>query len=226
MSVLNRIARLAIAAPRRVLAIAALVMVAAAIFGIPVAKTLSAGGFHDPTSESAEAAALLAEKFDQGDMQLLITVTSADGANSTAATAAGTEIVERLEQSPHVAQVASAWTAPPSAAAELISRDKNSGLIVAGITGGENDGPKYAEALSDELSRDRPGVTIRSGGAAMVYAQIDAQTERDLLRMEAIAIPLSFLVLVWVFGGLVAAARRTSLTRCTPSRVRVGNPLR
>ena len=40
----------------------------------------------------------------------------------------------------------------------------------------------------------------------MVYAQINAQTERDLLLMESIAIPLSFLVLVWVFGGLVAAA--------------------
>ena len=40
----------------------------------------------------------------------------------------------------------------------------------------------------------------------MVYAQINAQTESDLLLMESIAIPLSFLVLVWVFGGLVAAA--------------------
>jgi putative drug exporter of the RND superfamily len=204
--VLNRIARLAIAAPRRVLVIAALVMVAAAIFGIPVAKTLSAGGFQDPTSESAKAAALLTDKFDQGDMQLLITVTSADGVNSPAARAAGTEIVEGLKQSPHVAQVASAWTAPPSAAAELISEDETSGLIVAGLTGGENDAQKYAKALSDELGHDRPGVTVRSGGAAMVYAQINAQTERDLLRMEAIAIPLSFLVLVWVFGGLVAAA--------------------
>ena len=29
---------------------------------------------------------------------------------------------------------------------------------------------------------------------------------RDLIRMEAIAIPLTFLVLVWVFGGLIAAA--------------------
>ena len=40
----------------------------------------------------------------------------------------------------------------------------------------------------------------------MIYAQVNAQTEKDLLLMESIAIPLSFLVLVWVFGGLVAAA--------------------
>ncbi|WNG80767.1 MMPL family transporter [Mycobacterium sp. ITM-2016-00316] len=203
---LNRIAQLAMAAPRRVLAVTVLVMVAAAIFGIPVAKTLSAGGFQDPTSQSSQATALLTEKFDQGDMQLLITVTSAEGVDSPAATAVGTEIVTALERSPHVAQVSSAWTAPPAAAVELISKDKNSGLVVAGITGGENDAQKYAKALSDELAHDRPGVTVRSGGTAMVYAQINAQTERDLLRMEAIAIPLSFLVLVWVFGGLVAAA--------------------
>ena len=50
---LQRIALLAIAAPRRIIAVALLVMVACGIFGIPVAKYLSAGGLQDPTSESA-----------------------------------------------------------------------------------------------------------------------------------------------------------------------------
>jgi RND superfamily putative drug exporter len=40
----------------------------------------------------------------------------------------------------------------------------------------------------------------------MVNVQITDQSQRDLLLMESLAIPLSFLVLVWVFGGLVAAA--------------------
>ncbi len=40
----------------------------------------------------------------------------------------------------------------------------------------------------------------------MVNAQINSQLQRDLLLMESIAVPLSFLVLVWVFGGLLAAA--------------------
>jgi RND superfamily putative drug exporter len=39
----------------------------------------------------------------------------------------------------------------------------------------------------------------------MIYKQINQQTTRDLTRMEAIAVPLSFLVLVWVFGGVAAA---------------------
>ena len=38
------------------------------------------------------------------------------------------------------------------------------------------------------------------------YVQIIEQTKIDLLVMEAIAFPLSFVVLVWVFGGLLAAA--------------------
>lgn len=203
---LHRIARLAIAAPRRILAVAALVMVAAALFGIPVAKSLSAGGFQDPSSESAQATQLLTDKFDQGDMQFLVTVTSSDGTRSPNATAVADDIVDHLEQSAHVAEVTSAWTAPPQAAAELTSKDGTSGLIVAGITGGENDAQKYAKALSDEVVHDRDGVMVRSGGTAMVYAQINEQTQEDLLLMESIAIPSSFLVLVWVFGGLVAAA--------------------
>ena len=90
--------------------------------------------------------------------------------------------------------------------AALISKDGTSGLIVAGITGGENNAQKYAQTLSDDVVHDHQGVTVRAGGMAMVYAQINHQNERDLLLMESIAIPLSLLVLVWVFGGLLAAA--------------------
>jgi hypothetical protein len=64
---LHRIAQLAIGAPRRMLAVAALVAVAAGIFGVPVAKSLCACGFEDPSSESAKAKGLLTDKFDNGD---------------------------------------------------------------------------------------------------------------------------------------------------------------
>ena len=76
---LQRIALLAIAAPRRILVVALLVMVACGIFGVPVAGTLSAGGFQDPTSESALATRLLVDEFDQGDMELIISVTDEAG---------------------------------------------------------------------------------------------------------------------------------------------------
>jgi RND superfamily putative drug exporter len=195
--VLHRIAHLALAAPRRVLVVAALAMVAAGIFGIPVAKSLSAGGFQDPTSESARATQLLSDKFARGDMQLVISVTDDNaGAQSPAARAAGADIAAQLKASPFVTEVSSAWTVPAPAAATLISKDGKTGLILAGITGGESGAQKHAKELTDQLVHDRDGVTVRAGGEAMIYVQINGQSEKDLLMMESIAIPLSFLVLV------------------------------
>ena len=76
---LQGIARLAIAAPRRIIAVAALVLVGAAIFGMPVAKSLSAGGFQDPSSESSRAVQLMTDKFGQSDQQMLIVATAPGG---------------------------------------------------------------------------------------------------------------------------------------------------
>ena len=144
---LHGIARLAIAAPRRIIAVALLVMVGAGIFGIPVTKSLSAGGFQDPTSESWQAARLLSEKFDQGDMPMVIARHLRRRRRKVhAARAVGADLVRQLQASPHVADVNSAWTAPPPAAPALISKDGKTGLIVAGITGGENGAQKHAKA--------------------------------------------------------------------------------
>jgi putative drug exporter of the RND superfamily len=206
--VLQGIARLAIGAPRRIIALAALVLVAAAIFGTPVAKSLSAGGFQDPSSESSRAVQLMTDKFGQSDQQMLIVVTAPGGASSDQARQVGTDIVDRLKRSQWVFNVTS-WTVPsssPQAAADLVSTDGKSGLIVANLRGGENNAQKYAETLADHIVHDRDGVMVRTGGQAMVYAQINRQNQRDLLLMESLAIPLSFLVLVWAFGGLLAAA--------------------
>ena len=130
---LQRIARLAIAAPKRIIVIALLVMVAAGIFGIPVAKSLSAGGFQDPTSESAQATQLLARQVRPGrhaaaDHRHVDTA----ACKSPDARAVGTDIVGQLQASPYVANVTSAWTAPPSRPPALISKDGKTGLIVAG----------------------------------------------------------------------------------------------
>jgi uncharacterized membrane protein YdfJ with MMPL/SSD domain len=209
---LQRIARLAIAAPRRILAAAILVMVAAAVFGIPVAKSLSAGGFQDPAAESARAIALLTDKFGQSDQQLVLTVTAPDGAQSAQARLVATDIVAQIQGSPGVFNVVSAWTGPAAGApgshlaADLVSKKGDAGLIVANLKGGENNAQKYAKSIANKVVHDRDGVTVRAGGVATVYDQINRQNERDLLLMESLAIPLSFLVLVWVFGGVLTAA--------------------
>lgn len=206
---LQGIARAAIAAPRRIVAAGVLVFIAAAIFGVPVAKSLSAGGFQDPNSESARAIDVLTAKFGQSGQQLLILVTAPAGVGSDQARAVATDLVSALQGSPLVYNATSPWTglapgATPSG--DLVSRDGKSGVIVVNLKGGENNAQKNAQTVADQVVHDRDGVTVRAGGPAMQYAQINTQNQEDLLVMEVIAIPLSFLVLVWVFGGLLAAA--------------------
>ena len=206
---LQAIARRAIAAPRRIITAAFLLMLAAALFGVPVISTLSGGGFQDPGSESSRATGLLRDKFNQTDEEMLIAITAPGGARSDQARRVADDIVDHLKRSPWVLNVASPWTGshgPPEAAAGLVSKDGKSGLIVAGLKGGEDDAQKYASMLYRDLVHDRDGVTVRAGGMAVAYAQINQQNGRDLLLMESIAVPLSFAVLIWVLGGVVAAA--------------------
>jgi putative drug exporter of the RND superfamily len=199
------LARLAIAAPRRVIAAALLVMLGAAAVGLPVTQSLSSGGFRDPTSESWHASEVLAEDFGHGDMQLLIAVTDEDGAHSAAARSAAAQVVSQLEQLPYVATVQSAWTAPASAAPAMFSVDGTTGLIVAALTGGETGAQRHAAEIAAALPTF-PDVTLTAGGEAMTYVQTIEQTGKDLLVMEIVAVPLSFVVLIWVFGGVLAAS--------------------
>ena len=203
---LARIARLAVTAPRQVLLVAGLLAVLLGVFGVPVADKLSPSGFQDPTAESSRAAQLLTDKFGKGDVSLVIVVTAPDRYDSPAARAVAADVVDRLIGSGHVATVTSAWTAPPPAAGALLSADKRSGLIVTGIVGPENMLQTYTKELADAIVGDRDGIRVRAGGTAMVNLQVTEQSKRDLLVLEAIVVPLSFLVLVWVFGGLFAAA--------------------
>jgi len=203
---LYRIARLAISVPRRVIIVAALLMVAIGAFGIPVAQHLSPSGFQDPSAESSRAADLLTEKFGQGDVPLVIVITAPDRFDSPQARSVAEATIDELTRSGHVATITSAWTAPPAAASALVSVDKKSGLIITGVVGPEGKQQTYTRELTDAIDGDRGGIIVRAGGAAMVNLQITEQSKRDLLLLEAIVVPLSFLVLIWVFGGLFAAA--------------------
>ncbi len=209
-TLLHRVALLALAAPRRVVAVAALVMAGAAMFGMSVVSSLTSGGFQDPTSESSRANDILTDTFGRGDVQLLFTVTHPEGTDNADARAVAQQIVDRIADDPNVVSVASLWTSPPQAADSLRSVDGRTGLIVAELTGGEDAAPRHGQRLAEDISAavlpQHGDVTVLAGGSAMVFAQIISQTKRDVVLMEAIALPLSFAVLVWVFRGVFAAA--------------------
>ncbi|GAB3029797.1 membrane protein [Mycobacterium bourgelatii] len=187
------------------MALVIMFMIGTAIFGVPAAGSLSGGGFLDPQSESARGAEILAQKFRQGGMEMVLLITAPDGVTEGAAKTVGVDIAQQLKESPWVSQVVSPWDSP-QAGPGMISTDGTSAMILAALEGDETSAPIHAQALAEGLTRDRDGISVQAGGSAIVYSQVNKQTENDLLRMEVIAIPLSFIALAWVFGGLLAAA--------------------
>ncbi len=202
---LARLADLGIAAPRRVLVVAGLLFVLAGAFGSSAADHLSSGGFRDPGASSTKAEEILQEDFRAGDANLIIEVTSSSGVDADAARTRGMAVVKAVEDSPYASQVQSYWTAPKGQAAALRSTDGRSALVVARIAGDDAEAPERAAAVTEPLTGERDGVTVLGGGIGNAYQQVNDQTKNDLAMAEGIAIPITVVVLIWVFGSLIAA---------------------
>ncbi|GAA1953828.1 MMPL family transporter [Amycolatopsis minnesotensis] len=203
---LTRLADLGIRVPKRILGFAAFVLIAGAVFGVPVADHLSAGGFADPGASSTAANDLLAGRFHAGDPNLVLQVSAPGGADDAAARAEGERLVGALRGEPDARQAESYWTAPAPVAPGLRADDARSGLVVATVTGDDDQAPKRAAAIVDRLLADPvPGATVTAGGQAIAYHQVSDRVTADLTTAELVAVPLTGLVLIWVFGSVVAA---------------------
>lgn len=203
---LTGLADIARRSPRRIVAAAVLFLVLAGVFAAPATWKLAAGGFfNEPGAESTRAEQVLEGIFSAGGEPIVLTVSSDAGADSPAAAARGRAILTELQASPYVRQPISYWTTPTQLSGSLLSQDHRTALVAAQIIGDDVDAPVRARELIEPLLGTRDGVTVTAGGQAMVFSQMQKQTHSDLLLLEAIAIPLTFLALVWIFGSAVAS---------------------
>ncbi|MDP9117842.1 MAG: MMPL family transporter [Actinomycetota bacterium] len=202
---LTRLAELGIRRPRRVLAVGLLLLLAGAAYGSGAASRLASGGFYDQHAPSWHARDFLAATFNAGDPNLILEVSGPAGADSPAARAQGLRIVSDLQRQQYATQVTSYWTAPAAQAGGLKSRDGFSALVVARVTGDDNSAPARARAIYQPLVGTFDGVTVKPGGIVATIHTVNDLTKTDLTKSELIAIPLTVIALVWVFGSFIAA---------------------
>lgn len=195
----------AVRAPKLMLIIVGVAFLLCGALGSLAPSKLSNGGFVDNNAQSATAARILEDEYGMSGMQLVLTVESDSGAEDSASTERGKRIAESLRGDQRVERVVSPWT-DPQLRSVLISRDGKIGLIVADVRGSENTAPTAAAELADEFTGDASGITVRAGGQAMLWSETAKQTQRDLGIAEGIALPLTFLLLVWFLRSAVAAA--------------------
>ncbi|MFE6775062.1 MMPL family transporter [Streptomyces sp. NPDC057702] len=223
------IARLALRHARRVLTVAAVAVAALGVVGAGAFGALRGGGFEDPGADSTRAQRLVDERFG-GDTNLVFLVqpthqppthqppthqppthqpppAQAPRDRGDVAEVAGAARARALADGlRHEAGVTQVRSAQDAGGAALTSQDGRRTLVVAHVRGSEDERGDRARELVDTYARDGGGVTVTAGGDAAAGNDITGQVGRDLARAEAIAIPLTLLLLVLAFGSLVAAA--------------------
>ena len=203
---LERLARLAVARPKAVLAATLVLMVAALGYGSGISERLSGGGFYSDYSESQRAAALLEQRFHVGKPNLVVLATDTGGksVDDPGAVAAGQALTQQLAATPGITTVSSYWGTGKS---ELLrSNDGTKALIVAHVEGDEREFAAAARRLIATYRDTEHGpLKLELGGEAVSYVDVTDQLNHDLGISEAIAMPVILVLMTLVFGSLVAA---------------------
>jgi putative drug exporter of the RND superfamily len=208
---LTTLGRFTVRRRRLVVSLTVLFLVVAAVLGTGAFGVLKAGGFDDPSSESAQAQQLLEDRFGGGDPNVVLIADAGRSVDDADVAAAGLALTEAVSGMEGVEQVASYWSlgnAPP-----LRSESGNSALLVARVTGAdEAEIADRVTMLRDSVEGTAwtlDGVTpfdVQVGGREAVFADVGHTIEGDLLRAEMIAVPLTILLLLFVFRSVVAAS--------------------
>jgi putative drug exporter of the RND superfamily len=199
---LAALAGIAVARRRIILVVTLVAFLAAGAYGGGVARELSSGGFEDPSSESARAEALLLEHFGAGVPNVVLLVTATDGTVDDLA-AEGLALTEELAAEADLVDVVSYWSlgAPP-----LRSDDGTRALVLGRIDGTEDNVSERIESIGPSFTRQTDTFSVGVGGFAETFRQVSHSIESDLLRAELIAVPITMLLLLFVFRSVVAAA--------------------
>jgi RND superfamily putative drug exporter len=199
---LGRLAEVATRRPWRIVAATVVLSLVAAVFGAPVASKLPAGGFEDPQSQSVKARdAMFAATGVSPDGTIIALVRPPGGYDvlSPSGNFAVTTVADVMRSQPGVARVVT----PIQGGAAFVSRNGGAGYVLAQVdTTSLDQGQRIAVRVRDALSK-YPYVTV--GGFLLANKQVTDQVSADLGRAEMLAFPILFILLLFVFRGVVAA---------------------
>ncbi len=174
--------------------------------GTQVFSRFDSGGYSDPNSDSAKVFEYLEDTFGVKDPAVVITLESSQGSVDNEATvAAATSLESNLRNESSAENVISYWSAGRNPAFK--STDGTSAYIFVYLksddfTEIDSLGGYYQDKYEGTFQNER----IRVAGGAVFANAINGRIQDDLKLSEAISIPLTFIMLVLVFGALVASA--------------------
>ncbi len=179
--------------------------IAAGVVGSLVFARLEGGGYSDPNSDSYKAANYLTDTFKVKDPAIIFIIDAGKSVADPAVAAEVAPIEAELRNRPGVESTLSYWSA--GGAKQLVSSDGNAAyLFIYGTEADLTSLDKLASELQKKYDGEVGNLRIYVGGFSTFNNAINERISSDLKFAEAISIPLTFLFLLFVFGGLIASA--------------------
>lgn len=191
---------------KKVLALSILVTLAAGVAGTQVFTRFDSGGYSNPKGDAAKVWDYLKNTFDSRDPSIVFAIhSSTSDINSQEVVESIGRLESELRTEPTVEKVLSYWSA--GNAPTLRSKDGRSGLLFiylksTDFTSIDKAGGYFQEKYDGKFEK----LDVYAAGGGIFAHSINGKIQEDLKISEAVSIPLTFILLLIVFGAMVASA--------------------
>jgi len=191
---------------RRRIVVVLTILVAAALGSLAASTSdkLSAGGWLDPQSESAQVAQRLDQDFGRGRTAFVALFQSSDpaaDATSPAFQQAIAAAIRPVLKLPHVTGVTGYAETGDK---RFVSIRGNEAYVLVGLDQTDDESVAIVAPVEGALAPPA-GYTVKLTGFGPIQRDAAATSEKDLQRAETVSLPIAALVLLLVFGSLIAA---------------------
>jgi len=172
------------------------------IGGFQAFGNLKGGGYNDPGSDSEKVTQMLVKDFGQTDPEVVLVVDMGRSVDDVQSSSNGDLLATELAKTTGVKTVSSYYSLGRTPT--LKSKD---GTAVYFFTKLE-EGSKTAEVskeIQDTFSGNHFGATIYVAGWGPITSEINHTIEGDLTTAESVAVPITLLLMIFVFGSVIAA---------------------
>lgn len=186
-----------------VLLLGLLFMAASGLLGAEVFGNLKGGGYTNPGAESTQVADSIKQQLGGDSSSLIVLFTSQNGwkVDDPAYKVAVQDTLSRLDGQPDVGKITTYYG---TGAAALVSNDRLSTYALVGLNGSPDSQLKMMDNLRALLTSDK--LQVRLGGEAAVSQDITKIVQKDLENAELFSFPVTFVLLIIIFGSLLAAS--------------------
>ena len=191
---------------KAVLSLFLLTTILSGAIGSQVFSRFDSGGYSDPNSDSVKVWEYLEDTFKVKDPAVVLVVDAKDKSVDDPAVVAAAQKLEAEVRGEETAEsVLSYWSS--GGAPSLKSKDGSSAFIFVYLKSTDfTEIDRSGGYYQDKYDGAYGDLEIYASGGAVFANAINGRIQNDLKISEAISIPLTFLLLIFVFGAMAASA--------------------